>query len=752
MLRALLLQFSTLGYLLLAGVTASPRLHAQTNGAKGSYPLAADILRQAERFYDVVVAGGSAGGFAAALQARRMGVSVAILAETNAVGGQLLTVPTIDEGWMSRNFPSGIYGELIGRLNLLYTAKGISISGCYWDAGSRCYEPHLVGLQLAAMLRDAGVDVFTRASFKNVVMDGSIVRGVEFRDSTSTSRIFGSKVLIDATEYGDVIPLTGAAHYVGNGTGDSPGVCIQNITYAVPIKFYDVVPARLRLPSPPPGYDAYKLEFQTTVTQQTGSPFTMYPVSLFDHNIYRAMPDLSRGLAANAPKVGPFKSSINLANDYRDHYTYTKQQMPSQYFHLALSGQFLSDPDTRAAEISQAKLKTLAFLYYIQDPKGLNDPHWAIADDEYSDITTVDDYSNDVPQPYKMFEALMPPIPYVRESRRIKAVSMLTADGIRRTLGADGRWRGPVAPAGIAFGDYTTDFHNCNWDGTFESWANESSNDLTMPQGPFQVPFGSFIPETVDGFLVAEKNLGYSRVASSALRLQPSVLSTGQAAGSVAAFAVRNHVQPRLVTPLQVQVELAHDGARISLFAHDDVTPGSPYWADVQVAAARGIMTGTSVTHFSAANPITRREAAVVLAGTLGYSPLGAPPAAPPAATFADVPLADWGLPFVEAIAAHGITSGCSQNPRKFCPDDPMSRQQFAVFLAIGAGLPLGPPGGTGVFSDVDKGFEPYVEAVVRAGLMDPCSTGHFCGATPARRAADVAHGVVRTLQFTGAR
>jgi len=740
-----------LGYLLLAGVAMSPRLYAQTNGARGSYPLTADILPQAERFYDVVVAGGSAGGFAAALQARRMGVSVAMLAETNAVGGQLLTVPTIDEGWMSRNFPSGIYGELIGRLNLLYSAKGISISGCYWDSGSRCYEPHLVGLQISAMLRDAGVDVFTRASFKNVVMDGSIVRGVEFRDSTSASRIFGSKILIDATEYGDLIPLTGAAHYVGNGTGDAPGACIQNITYAVPIKFYEAVPARLRLPSPPPGYDTYKLEFQTTVTEQTGSPFSMYPVSLFDHNIYRAMPDLSRGLAANAPHIGPQKSSVNFANDYRDHYTYTKQQMPSQYFHLALSGQFLTDPETRAAEISQAKLKTLAFLYYIQDPKGLNDPHWAIADDEYGDITTVDDYSTDVPQPYKMFEALMPPLPYVRESRRIKAVSMLTAEGIRRTLGTDGRWRGPVAPTGIAFGDYTTDFHNCNWDGTFEGWAHETPNDVTMPQGPFQVPFGSFIPETVDGFLVAEKNLGYSRVASSALRLQPSVMSTGQAAGSIAAFAARNHVQPRMVTPLQVQVELAHNGARISLFAHDDVPSGSPYWADVQVAAARGIMTGTSVTHFSAANPITRREAAVVLSRTLGYAPLGAPLTTPTTASFADVPPGDWGLPFVEAIAAHGITSGCSQNPRKFCPDDPMSRQEFAVFLAIGAGLPLGPAAGTRVFSDVDKGFEPYVEAVVRAGLMDPCSTGHFCGAAPAKRAADVAHGVVRTLQFTGA-
>jgi len=345
----------------------------------------------------------------------------------------------------------------------------------------------------------------------------------------------------------------------------------------------------------------------------------------------------------------------------------------------------------------------------------------------------------------------MPPYPYVRESRRIQAVTMLTADGIRRAVGADGLARGTVSPAGIAFGDYITDFHNCNWEGTFEAWANEKPSDLTMPQGPFQIPFGSFIPAAVDGFLVGEKNLGYSRVASSASRLQPSVMSTGQAAGAIAALAVRAGIQPRAVTPLNVQVELAKAGARISLFAHDDVPTGSAWWADVQVVSARGIMVGSTVSHFAANDPITRREAAVVLARTLGYTPAGVRLSLPAFPTFTDVIAGDWGLPFVEAISAHGITSGCNEKPKRFCPDDSMSRQQFAVFLANGAGLPLGPAGGTGMFSDVDSGFQVYVEAAVRAGLMDACALGHFCGSAPARRAADVAHGVVRALLFTGA-
>jgi hypothetical protein len=81
-----------------------------------------------------------------------------------------------------------------------------------------------------------------------------------------------------------------------------------------------------------------------------------------------------------------------------------------------------------------------------------------------------------------------------------------------------------------------------------------------------------------------------------------------------------------------------------------------------------------------------------------------------------------------------------------------MSREQFAAFLALGCGLTLGPAGGTGMFHDVDDGFQPFAEAVARAGLMDPCSTGHFCGNAPATRGSDVAHGAVRALSLKGVR
>ena len=62
--------------------------------------------------------------------------------------------------------------------------------------------------------------------------------------------------------------------------------------------------------------------------------------------------------------------------------------------------------------------------------------------------------------------------------------------------------------------------------------------------GPFQIPFECFIPQDIDGFLPAEKNLSQSRLANGATRLQPSTMLTGQAAGAIAGAAVRWEYSP----------------------------------------------------------------------------------------------------------------------------------------------------------------------------------------------------------------
>jgi S-layer homology domain len=58
---------------------------------------------------------------------------------------------------------------------------------------------------------------------------------------------------------------------------------------------------------------------------------------------------------------------------------------------------------------------------------------------------------------------------------------------------------------------------------------------------------------------------------------------------------------------------------------------------------------------------------------------------APGTATFNDVPTSHPFFQFIEALAASGITGGCGSG--NYCPDNPVTRGQMAVFLAKALGL-----------------------------------------------------------------
>ena len=58
---------------------------------------------------------------------------------------------------------------------------------------------------------------------------------------------------------------------------------------------------------------------------------------------------------------------------------------------------------------------------------------------------------------------------------------------------------------------------------------------------------------------------------------------------------------------------------------------------------------------------------------------------APAVATFTDVPTGHPQFRFVEALVASGITGGCGAGI--YCPDNPLTRGQMAVFLSVALGL-----------------------------------------------------------------
>ncbi len=99
------------------------------------------------------------------------------------------------------------------------------------------------------------------------------------------------------------------------------------------------------------------------------------------------------------------------------------------------------------------------------------------------------------------------------------------------------------------------------------------------------------------------------------------------------------------------------------------------------------------------------------------------------AQTFSDVPLDHWAYDFVESLAASGITSGCGGG--RYCPDDPVTRAQMAVFLERGInGSAYIPPAATGtVFDDVGASdfAAAFIEQLYADGITGGCGNDNYC-------------------------
>ena len=97
--------------------------------------------------------------------------------------------------------------------------------------------------------------------------------------------------------------------------------------------------------------------------------------------------------------------------------------------------------------------------------------------------------------------------------------------------------------------------------------------------------------------------------------------------------------------------------------------------------------------------------------------------------SFDDVPRTNGFYRFVETIIHRGVTAGCG--PSTFCPTQPTSRAQMAVFvLAAKEGPASVPPAcGSPMFADVPatSPFCPWIEELARRGVVAGCGGGNFC-------------------------
>ncbi len=582
------------------------------------------------REYDLVVVGAGTGGCAAAIQAAQSGLSVALVEESDRVGGQIVgaAVSTMDDVGRTRH---GIYAAFIERVRAHYAAAGAATNICLWGGDTIATEPRVAEEILKDMLARAGrVDLYMRAAVAAVRTEGNRLAEADIRigdAGEARDLTLRAKVFIDATEHGDFLAGAGARYRVGNSLSPriAPEANVQDITYVTVVRRYPGgLPDALRLPGPPPQYEAYVDKFRSVVTVDGDTWPGKYPFDIPSHNAYRAVPDPEGEMAADI--VGDdaatwrfiTKTCVNWANDHPGN----PGDVPG------LSVRYIEDPAYRKQVERAAMHKTLCFLWYMQSELGMTD--WSVDDTQgYGGWFSNDWQGADDPLLSPEFAPvlrLFPPFPYVREGRRIVGVEVLAEADIKRDPARGRTYRND--PSSLALGEYPVDIHGSHLDRYMEHDLGETDESFPKTwvgsQGVFQVPMGVFIPESLDGLIAAEKNISVSRMVNGAIRLHPVTMHTGQAAGAIAAEAVRSGRQPRDVALPQVQLALMDAGCWIALERGVDVPYDSPYRTGVQWASLHELLPGISKRQFGATLPLRTDELRRILAK--GFPDLGIDP------------------------------------------------------------------------------------------------------------------------------
>ncbi|BAZ49727.1 hypothetical protein NIES4103_23390 [Nostoc sp. NIES-4103] len=109
------------------------------------------------------------------------------------------------------------------------------------------------------------------------------------------------------------------------------------------------------------------------------------------------------------------------------------------------------------------------------------------------------------------------------------------------------RTRSTIFPDAVGIGHYAIDFHPCMVQSPPETPGNTERPGERRGAGqayPFQIALRAMIPQKIDNLLVGGKSIATSHIAAAAYRVHSFEWSAGAAAGTVAAFALKNAVAP----------------------------------------------------------------------------------------------------------------------------------------------------------------------------------------------------------------
>ncbi|MCG5441450.1 FAD-dependent oxidoreductase [Micromonospora sp. NIE79] len=530
---------------------------------------------------EVLIVGGGLGGVAAALAALRAGRSVVLSEEYDWLGGQLTSqaVPPDEHSWVEQFGVTASYRKLRDGIRDYYRAyypltdrarQATALNPGAGHVSRLCHEPRVAVAVLEAMLapyRGAGrLRLLQPYLPVGADTDGDRVTGVTLahRDSGELVHVVAPYVL-DATETGELLPLTGTEYVTGfesrgeTGEPSAPDEAQPENMQAFSVCFaVDHVDGDHTIDRParydfwrayqPPFWGDRMLSFRSPnprTLEISERSFTPNP----DDDPWLVMADqrLSPGdgnlwtfrrIAARRSFVpGSYDSDICLVNwpmiDYFEH-------------------PLIDVPDP-AHQIAAARELSLSVLYWLQTEAPRADGGTGFAGLRLrGDVTGTGGISTDG----DVAHSGLAQAPYIREARRIRAEYTVVEQDLSLAVRGD---KGAASyPDAVGVGMYRIDLHP----------STGGDNYVDVASCPFEIPLGALIPRRMENLLPAGKNIGTTHITNGSYRLHPVEWNIGEVAGLLADFCLARRVTPRAVryTPgllAEFQNRLADEGVEL---------------------------------------------------------------------------------------------------------------------------------------------------------------------------------------------
>ncbi|TDU81808.1 FAD dependent oxidoreductase [Prosthecobacter fusiformis] len=503
---------------------------------------------------DVIIYGGTPGGIAAAISAARQGRTVTLVEPHNHIGGMTtsgLGKSDIENramiGGIFKEFITGVYDHYLTTYGKDHESTKLCNEGYY-------AEPSVAEKVFLTMLaKEARITVLKGWRLRTVKVEDNRLTSIEIvNHQASIVHNLVAQVFVDATYEGDLYAAAGARFRLGRESRqefDEPHAGVVYFDYQtheflpgstgaaddrLPAYTYRLCltkdPANaLPMTAPPPGYDrtAYLGYFDDLKAGRLAGPKVFKPGRGYNPAHFNT---LVRSLSVT--DIPNNKTDVNI-NPRPLGFPFPEEN----------KGYIKGDNATRQRICEKHRSLTLGLLWFLQNDPEVPEAHRKIANELH---LPKDEFTDNAGFPWQL---------YVREGRRLMGEYTLTQHDIT------GKGQQPKHHAdSIAVGEFPID--------SFPA-SKRQPGDTIVLEGylgmldyitrPYEIPYRIMIPEIVDGLIVPVA-ASTTHVAFSSIRMEPTWMALGQAAGIAAHLSIHHKLPPRKVPLPELQELLLKQG------------------------------------------------------------------------------------------------------------------------------------------------------------------------------------------------